>query len=184
MTPANVPSANVVSAANAPQQNPVSDYKSIALGDMSHVLATIAGIEVLLQTSGTMETNEVVCQAHTLLLYARDQATATRRTLDDGIRDELLAKKLAPPSPESIGAPNEPILAVSPAAIEDFRSNVCIQAGRVESMIAAALALIREKEADSLHKEIYKACNVLTEASSLADNLSGYALDVSLAGAA
>lgn len=72
-----------------------TDYKHTALCDMSSILATIAGVKSLLESSDASLEDEKIAHALALICTAEAQVAATRATLDRGIARDVKVERAA-----------------------------------------------------------------------------------------
>ena len=146
--------------------NAVSAEKifSDLMGDLTVTRAILDGAYELVNASEYTDRSESLCHVRTLLDTCLGRLSETYTKIDGADSAESRATRA-------------PIVGQSQSEIGEFGSEVCRRASAAQSMLVAALELMRKDDHDQSHKDIFQSCEVIETAAVLLGELCGDAVD-------
>ena len=146
---------------------PAEKLFSDLMGDLTVTRAILDGAYELVNASEYTDRSESLCHVRTLLDTCLGRLSKSYTKIDIGDMAASRAKLV-------------PIVGRSRSELEEFGGEVCRRASAAQSMLLAALELMRKDNHDQSHKEIFQGCEVIETAAALLYELCGDAVDAEI----
>lgn len=168
MTPANVKAAPaaVFSGMAATEHDALHDI----MGELNSTRCALDGALALLDDSEHTDASHELSSARALFWDVKERLRAIYNNIDHAnIRERNRQRQQA-----------DTATSRKNVALEGFGHEVCQRASAVQSMLLAALELMRKHNHDQNHKEIFQSGEVIEAATTMLNDLCGDAVDAEI----